>query len=382
MALSFLSLGSSNSDVYNVDLVIESATNLHAGDHFEVGALRRGSISSSDAVTRISIDGTPMDSTRPIFNGLNPVWDETFFFENVRPNSTFKLSLYDVDTDKDDKLGSAFFDMIDAVDDEENAFDLPITLKDQRAGVISITVIPQKVKAEEGAVMREVGPVRYSVHTSLSKNVLAFLTPKKAKLASSAYIVQLHNIHHFLPRDLEWSKSYEKIQRIFSSKHKESVVLRHGVKAQHALVYEHNSKRTQYGDLSSSDDFFALIKYGRRDDLPVLYTYVITFNGWYFSETGASVIQDLMSKHMLHSGAADSVKYAGEFRIHRTDNNVYKLVIDNNSGTYAPPVDILPQLKALFEDNFKGIICEVADYKNETLMKDRMEILAAWEDVD
>ncbi|KAF4130690.1 putative C2 domain-containing protein [Phytophthora infestans] len=205
------------------------------------------------------------------------------------------------------------------------------------------------------------------------------LTSNDARLESLAYRVQLHNIPQFLPTDNEWNKNYPTIQRIFSPDYPESPVLRQAVMTQHAVIYQHGQERTKYGSVASPADFFELVHNGRRNDKPVLFTYAITSKGWYFSETGAAFFKDMLSKHMLHSGAAFSVKYAGEFHIQQADDDTFKLVIDNNSGTYAPPQEQLPQLQELMENNFPGIICEALDRDDETLMEARKEIFAAWE---
>ncbi|EGZ04970.1 hypothetical protein PHYSODRAFT_342817 [Phytophthora sojae] len=55
-------------------------------------------------------------------------------------------------------------------------------------------------------------------------------------------------------------------------------------------------------------------------------------------------------------------QYAGEFHIEKDPSGNYKLFIDNNSGTYAPPPkEELPQPKALLETNFSGISVEALD---------------------
>lgn len=71
-------------------------------------------------------------------------------------------------------------------------------------------------------------------------------------------------------------------------------------------------------------------------------------------------------------------RYAGEFRI---DDNLFeesKLIIDNDSGTYAPPKEDLPRLKALMENNFPGLVVEALDRENENLQRTRKAILNSW----
>ncbi|OWY96095.1 C2 domain-containing Hypothetical protein, partial [Phytophthora megakarya] len=263
--------------------------------------------------------------------------------------------------------------------DTDTEFDLPITFQENKAGTIKIKVNCHQVDPDEYAVVQEVGPVRYSVHSSVSAGLLTMITANDDRLESLAYRIQLHNIPQFMPTDNEWNKNYPTIQRIFSPDYPESPVLRQAVMTQHALIYAHGAEDTKYDSIATPAEFFELIHDGRRNDKPVLFTYAITSKGWYFSETGASFFKDMLSKHMLHSGAAFSVKYAGEFHIEKTDDDILKLVIDNNSGTYAPPQEQLPRLQELMENNFPGIVCEAVDRDDEALVEARKEILAAWE---
>ncbi|KAF4133299.1 C2 domain [Phytophthora infestans] len=353
MPVSFAAPGTDGTLV-DVDLEIVSAKGITAGDYLGLGAALKGSLSSSDAYVTIEIDGNLVAWTRPIFDSLEPEWNEKFFFKNLNPIHT----IYDTET----------------------TFELPIIMQESKAGTINITVNQcHKVEADEFAEVQEVGPVRYSVHSSFTAGLLTMLTSNDARLESLAYRVQLHNIPQFLPTDNEWNKNYPTIQRIFSPDYPESPVLRQAVMTQHAVIYQHGQERTKYGSVASPADFFELVHNGRRNDKPVLFTYAITSKGWYFSETGAAFFKDMLSKHMLHSGAAFSVKYAGEFHIQQADDDTFKLVIDNNSGTYAPPQEQLPQLQELMENNFPGIICEALDRDDETLMEARKEIFAAWE---
>ncbi|CAI5710215.1 unnamed protein product [Peronospora destructor] len=129
---------------------------------------------------------------------------------------------------------------------------------------------------------------------------------------------------------------------------------------------------------SGSENALLDVELEIRLDKPVLFTYAITSTGWYFSETGASFFKDMFSKHMLHANVALSVKYAGEFHIEKGHFGKYKLVIDNNSGTYAPLKEDLPKLKEFFENNFPGILVEAKDRNDDELKKSRQEILDAW----
>ena len=66
-------------------------------------------------------------------------------------------------------------------------------------------------------------------------------------------------------------------------------------------------------------------------------------------DKGLKFFTDFMSKHALHSDASPEVRFAGEFHIRPTQiKDQYKLVIDNNSGTYSPSKDLLPAVAELF----------------------------------
>eukprot|EP00644_Phytophthora_capsici_P011729 jgi/Phyca11/123194/e_gw1.50.175.1 len=347
--------------VLDVELEIVSAKGIVAGDYLGVTALMKGQLSSSDAYAVIEVDGQKVAWTHPIFSTLEPVWNEKFFFRNVRPDSLCKLYLFDKDVNADDELGETQFTAANT-DGAISTFELAISLNNRNAGTIVV----------------KYGPVRYSTHSSVTAGLMTMSTSNDARIESLAYHIQLHNIPQYLTRDHEWNKNYPTIQKIFSPDYPGSPVLRQAIMTQHAVIYTHGPSNTKYGAISSPIEFFKLIHDGQRQGKQVLFTYVITKNGWYFSETGAAFFKDMLSKHMLHSGAAFSILYAGEFFV---ENNLFgepKLSINNDSGTYAPPKEDLPHLKALIEDNFPGMAVEALDRDNEDLQKTRKEILDSW----
>ena len=94
------------------------------------------------------------------------------------------------------------------------------------------------------------------------------------------------------------------------------------------------------------------------------------------SSTGAA-LKDMVSKHASHCNAARSVRYAGEFHIQTDDDTGEKyLVIDNNSGTFAPKQEYLPLLREVLEINFTGLRVEVYD-REDPLLKASLEKLRA-----
>merc|ERR1712130_208916 len=91
---------------------------------------------------------------------------------------------------------------------------------------------------------------------------------------------------------------------------------------------------------------------------------------WRFSQTGKSVLKDFMSKHATHAACSKSVTYSGEFHIQPSSHSPhsYKLILDNNSGTYAPDKLALPTLVGLFQNSFPGLEVEALDF-NDPLLK-------------
>ena len=118
---------------------------------------------------------------------------------------------------------------------------------------------------------------------------------------------------------------------------------------------------------------------------PALYTYVISVDddSFRFSETGARFLVNMASKHALHSNCADAVRYSGEFHPRpeggwdkfsddmRDEDVRWELVIDNNSGTYAPDKNLLPQLRALLKHNFPWFEIYALDRDDPELAKSR-----------
>lgn len=123
---------------------------------------------------------------------------------------------------------------------------------------------------------------------------------------------------------------------------------------------------------------------------PALYTYVISVDddSFRFSETGARFLVNMASKHALHSNCADTVRYSGEFHPRpeggwdkfsddmRDEDVRWELVIDNNSGTYAPDKTLLPKLKQLMEYNFPVFNVVALDYKDPELQRSSEACLA------
>ena len=139
-----------------------------------------------------------------------------------------------------------------------------------------------------------------------------------------------------------------------------------------------------HGDVGGGSDATTRSQFAHRVK-PAVYTYIISSedDSFRFSETGAAFFVDFASKHALHANCYENVRYSGEFHPRPEggwekfsddipDESVkWELVIDNNSGTYAPDKKLLPKLKSLLEYNFPGFTIFALDHKEDALTESR-----------
>lgn len=136
--------------------------------------------------------------------------------------------------------------------------------------------------------------------------------------------------------------------------------------AVHHVIY-HPGHRAESRWLSSGEDFLRMLNNGVRGDRSRVFTYALMDDGLFFSETGAALSKDSLSKHAIHADGAKQVRYSGTFRICRKGHLFWKslvLVIDNDSGTYMPKEDAQPMLKQVLERNFPGLHVETLSVVN------------------
>jgi len=178
-------------------------------------------------------------------------------------------------------------------------------------------------------------------------------------------------------------------------------ILNHALHHQHARIYNHD-KSTVYGQFPSPSkemtlQFLDLVHY---DQGGRIFTYVLSLDGqWRFTETGKEFGIDLLSKHTMHSDVSIYIAFSGEFFIRRLKNpwkdpeeqethppadidggppeddppkdpSYYQLVIDNDSGTYRPKAELLPQLKEYLHRNLPGLKITTLDCNGD---KEKME---------
>lgn len=187
----------------------------------------------------------------------------------------------------------------------------------------------------------------------------------------------------------KWNRNYAAAQKIFQGKG--SVVARTAVQMQHAYLYGGASGIKPLvsirkdllevtGNLLDATDFLELMEYGIRRGKPRMFTYVLMAEKLYIAETGAKFFRDMMSKHAMHCSASQEVVYAGELHFRRLGTGHKEaelmLVLDNNSGTYAPGKEDLPLVEEVFRRNFAGLRVMGLNYKDPRLEQFRKELPA------
>jgi hypothetical protein len=195
------------------------------------------------------------------------------------------------------------------------------------------------------------------------------------------------------------------VKRMFTSSGLSGIVLGKALHHQHSRVYNfgRSTDRGTFPDGKPTKEltkrFLDLVNY---DEGGRIFTYVLTLDAlWRFTETGKEFGVDMLSKHTMHSDVSIYIAFSGEFFIRRVkhpkrppppepiesssqshppphsdnashppdpsipsgppeddppkDPQYYQLVIDNDSGTYRPNADLLPQLKSFFAKSLPGI---------------------------
>ena len=194
------------------------------------------------------------------------------------------------------------------------------------------------------------------------------------------------------------------IGSMFTSTGLRGKILNAALHKQHARIYNFN-KSTEYGTFEpcTSEAALQFLRLAHFDEGGRLFTYVLTLDGLLrFTETGHEFGIDLLSKHTMHSDVATYIAYSGEFFIrrlkhpHTTDDpnpnekthppsdnlsggppkhapphdpSYYQLIIDNDSGTYRPEKQVLPDLKAFLERNFPGLSIVAMHWEDEHLQE-------------
>lgn len=314
-------------------------------------------------------------------NTLTPVWNEVWRVKNVPFLADLEVELLDKDdgAPHDDYIGK--FKTTIRPGAKEVDIEGPVLSRRSR-GTFWLKIDSTPSTHPQPHIHPYVfdGPIRYSRHSSPTVGLLTNLNDARLYSTWKMYIrdVQIFLDAH---EPQHWNRNYKAAQNIFQGP--TSIAVRSGIQAGHRMLYA-RSTRNGFGIVDSHEELFKIFKGNRPGETdestqrikPAVYTYILSKedDSFRFSETGAAFFVDFASKHALHANCAEVVRYSGEFHLRpecgweafsddTPDENVqWELVVDNNSGTYAPDPMILPDLKALLEYNFKEYGLNVVAY--------------------
>ncbi|KAG0019956.1 hypothetical protein BGZ81_009529 [Podila clonocystis] len=347
--------------------------------------LARGDILSSDPYLEAYL-GSPDDPTSLAFvTGvqwftLNPKWDATWELLNVPEDTVLHILVKDKDKMKEDTdLGNTSLLLNGKLEGtREHVLDVWRS-ETRKRGQVFVKTVATRTTGQVAQLPHPStkGPARFSRHTSYAAGMLT----REKKFEFYTYRIRLyHLLDVFGPderRYQHWNVGYDAAKRIFADT-LEGANIRNALHSQHSYLYRHD-KTSLYGSLSTAEDLGRLL-HGQRlaqnpsQDLKmVVFTYSIIPKGLYFSETGAAFFQDFMSKHAMHANRATEVMYSGEFRLFRDENHHgdWTLLIDNNSGTYAPKKEDLYRVRELFVRNFPDLVVVALDHEDPYLKEIR-----------
>lgn len=328
---------------------------------FKAKGLAIGDVLTSDPYLKVTLAANPKIflKTRPVMNTLNPTWDVEWHLSNIHLHSKFLIEVWDYDQNSaDDKIGTCEY-IFDAKEGEK---EIQVIHRNKPHGMLTLKIAcrPSDIAGE----LRWIGPARFETHFSAVAGKIVNHKNDDSNRSYASYKVVLPYIGNVFEQLVLWNQNYDSAKSIFASGPK-STAIQQVIRTQHARLYVHDNT-TIYGTLSSGKEFLEMFNNGRRQNIPRYYTYVIVPNGMYFSETGASFFTDFMSKHAMHSNAAQEVCFAGEFHIQQRDGK-YIMIIDNNSGTYAPPKERVEKLLQFFTFNFPDLAVEAYDREDPAL---------------
>ncbi|KAF9196159.1 hypothetical protein BGZ50_001855 [Haplosporangium sp. Z 11] len=316
------------------------------------------------------------------WNTLNPVWNATWKLVNVADNTDLEMHVKDKDKMKDDTpLGKVILKLNSRLEGtQEHVLDL-VRADGRTHGQVLVQTIASKTVGKAATLTKAStnGPARYSRHTSYAAGALT----RENKFEFYTYRIRLYHLLDVFgsdPRQYQhWNEDYDNAKRIFADS-LEGLNIRNALHSQHSYLYRHG-RTTVYGALETASDLGKLLhgerlKADANHDLKmIVFTYSIIRKGLYFSETGAAFFQDFMSKHAMHANRANEVMYSGEFRLFMDENHHgdWTLLIDNNSGTYAPKKKDLHKVREAFQLNFPDLVVIALDHEDDYLKEIRAE---------
>ncbi|KAH8832955.1 hypothetical protein DL96DRAFT_1584066 [Flagelloscypha sp. PMI_526] len=325
-------------------------------------------------------------------NTVEPVWNEKWLIKNVPKHAELIIEVFDKDNGAhDDFIGRAKI----SIDPGTKEVELESGLLKRKVGTFWFKLESSPPTFPQPASLPYLfdGPIRFSRHCSPT---VGFLTNLNEQRLYTTWKMYLRGISMFFgSMHQHWNVNYKAAQQIFQGP--TSFAVRSGIQAGHRMLYA-RSTTNGFGIIDSKNDIREVLKgggtstVGENDNIiqltahrvkPAVYTYIISSedDSFRFSETGAAFFVDFASKHALHSNCCETVRYSGEFHprpkggwggfhddIQDTDID-WELVIDNNSGTYAPDKQLLPQLKEFLEYNFPGFTIYALDREDPMLQQ-------------
>lgn len=258
----------------------------------------------------------------------------------------------------------------------------------EQVGNIGKIPFQNKVGNSVGKVLKSGAAKSKSLHAALD-----VLQPVQSAFQEhSTWKIEMRDVVDiFGEKRHPWNRDYQAAQKIFQGK--ASIVTRRVVQMQHAylyggasgikpLVHVRKDLLEITGNILDAQDFLNLMEYGIRRGKPRMFTYVLMPGRLYVAETGAKFFRDMMSKHAMHCSASPEVVYAGELHFRHSpvaSGTEIRLIIDNNSGTYAPGKEDLPLVEEVFRRNFAGLHVTALDFQDPLLVQYSNELLHSTE---
>jgi len=341
-------------------------------------SLMVGDLTSSDPYTICTVHHTATGEnicrrvgnykTRVVQRSLNPEWKEVFELPVDLPPGVLHIRFKVWDRDvgrKSDFLGRATLDLKRNSDQlGKNDITLLLEARPGKKDKIKSGQIHVSVNLDPNATPKTSN--QYAIYEHLTTGLARTLSSNEKPRVYSTYRIQMFNVETtFGDKKQGWNQKYDAAQKIFGDSVSSST-LRTTIRLQHNNLYGSPSSK---GIIKSGEQFPALVNNGILGQKPRFFTYALMDRELFFSETGAAFFSDFTSKHAMHACVNEHVRYAGEFHFSKTDKGTYKLVIDNNSGTFGPDPNDLPRLQRIFQLNFPGLEVDVRDFKDPLLKK-------------
>ncbi|KAJ2936897.1 hypothetical protein H1R20_g193, partial [Candolleomyces eurysporus] len=349
---------------------------------------------SADAYFVARIDGRVSFMSHVARNSLAPVWNEVWRVKNVPVTASVVVEIFhkfEGPRATDATIGKFHVGLVPGTKEVEIKGHHLALRKSRGTFWMKIDSEPSTMDQKHEFKYLFDGPIRFTRHFS---PMVGYLTSGRPSDPSSSNDARLYST---------WKFSLKAAQKIFGHG-PASHAIRGITQAGHRMLYAHSGSNT-YGtlderaavSLTSILNGGSTAPKGSNERIkPAVYTYVISSedNTLRFSETGTAFCIDFASKHALQSNCAQHVWYAGEFHPRPVggwenfseemdDEGVeWELVVDNNSGTYAPGKRMLQTVRECLEYNFglgdstssdirRGFRVVVYDREDERLVQSR-----------